>query len=91
MRIIGTVEHPVYKITIFEMNSKVSVKFEDQTLEQTYKFRDGTGINSPEDIANLLSISFMKKIDGIFSKMKETYFAGLDAMSEDEDLSFEII
>lgn len=39
MRIIGTIEHPVLKISIFGWNEKYIVKAEAGLFEQSYKFR----------------------------------------------------
>ena len=39
MRILGYIDHPVVKITVFKMDNKFSVKFESIHYEQTFKFR----------------------------------------------------
>jgi len=91
MRIVGEVEHPKYKITIFKMNERISVKIEDRLMEQIYKFRDGSGVSSPDDIKSFLSDEFMADVDEHFSKMGSSYHKGLEEMQEDEELNFEII
>lgn len=45
MRIIDTIEHPILRISIFEMNQKYIVKFELGVLEQSYKFSELDIIN----------------------------------------------
>ncbi len=40
MRIIGTIPHPVLKISVFKMDGRVSVKFENAGYEQTFKLGD---------------------------------------------------
>ena len=45
MRIIDTIEHPIMRISIFQMNQKYIVKFELGTLEQSYKFSELDIIN----------------------------------------------
>lgn len=40
MRIIGHVEHPSLKITVFRMDNRTSVKFETSLYEQTFKLGD---------------------------------------------------
>ncbi len=37
MRILGTLPHPLLKITVFKMDSRISVKFENAAYEQTFK------------------------------------------------------
>jgi len=45
MRIIDTIEHPILRISIFEMNQKYIVKFELGALEQSFKFSELDIIN----------------------------------------------
>jgi hypothetical protein len=45
MRIIDTIEHPIMRISIFQMNQKYIVKFELGSLEQSYKFSELDIIN----------------------------------------------
>lgn len=40
MRIIGQIEHPQLKITVFRMDGRSSVKFENAHYEQTFKLGD---------------------------------------------------
>ncbi len=89
MRIIGEIPHPIYKITVFKMNERLSVKIEDKLLEQIYKFRDGSGINTTSDIVELLDEVFLQQVDTTFKAMSQTYQAGLESRSDDED-EFEI-
>jgi hypothetical protein len=37
MRVIGYIEHPVFKISIFKNDGRTSVKFENEQYEQTFK------------------------------------------------------
>lgn len=37
MRIIGDIPHPALKITVFKMDNRISVKFENAGYEQTFK------------------------------------------------------
>ncbi|MDX1912779.1 MAG: hypothetical protein SFV22_14910 [Saprospiraceae bacterium] len=40
MRIIGTIEHPQLKISVFRMDNRSTVKFENTRYEQTFKLGD---------------------------------------------------
>lgn len=91
MRIIGELPHSSYKITVLEMNKRVSVKIEDRLLEQTYKFREGAGVATVADVQALLTDEFMSGVAASFTSMYDSYVLGLEAMAKDDDLSFEII
>ena len=49
MRIIGYIEHPNLKITVFKNEGKVSVQLESGLNVQLYKFRDGEGVENGRD------------------------------------------
>lgn len=71
MRIIGHIEHPILKITVFKMENRISVKFESGLYEQTYKFRDGEGIESFEEVERVLDAKFQAQVLQLFSQMHE--------------------
>lgn len=62
MRIIGYIEHPVMKITVFKMDNKFSVKFESGLYEQTYKFRGGDAIENLTDIEKIVDPAFCQAV-----------------------------
>ncbi len=62
MRIIGEIDHPVLKITVFQMNNRLSVKFESGPYEQTYKFRQGEGIDTLDDIRRVVDTEFTRGV-----------------------------
>ena len=90
MRIIGEVSHPVYKITAFSSHGKVSLKIEDGLLEQTLKFRDGTGIESIEDIRKFCSKEFLEVVGTNFKALQKSKVDALVAMNSEDD-AFDII
>lgn len=45
MRIIDTIEHPIMRISIFQMNQKYIVKLELGAMEQSFKFSELEIIN----------------------------------------------
>ena len=69
MRIIGQIDHPNLKITVFKMDNKLSVKFESGLYEQTYKFREGEELNSFESVQKLVDQPFTDFVLEEFSKM----------------------
>ena len=52
MRIIGNIEHPFYKISVFKSGEKTIIQIEDGQFEQLYKFNDGEAVS---DLTSLLS------------------------------------
>ncbi len=62
MRIIGTIEHPILKITVFKMDNKFSVKFESGLYEQTYKFRSSDTIQGLEAIQKMVDAPFCEAV-----------------------------
>ncbi|NNF33140.1 MAG: hypothetical protein HKN68_03480 [Saprospiraceae bacterium] len=91
MRIIGEIEHPVYKITVFSMNNRLSVKIEDKLIEQVFKFRDGSGIDGVEDIKSFLNDDFMKSVDESFRQLSRARITSLMHTQASEDEFDEIV
>lgn len=69
MRIIGNIDHPSLKITLFKMDNKLSVKFESGFYEQTYKFRIADGLETAEDLKKLVDESFLLAVDEQFIQL----------------------
>lgn len=67
MRIIGEIEHPSLKITLFKMDNRLSVKFESGFYEQTYKFRTGDGLETAEDLRKIVDEGFIQAVDEQFA------------------------
>ena len=88
MRIIGNIEHPVLKITVFKMENKISIKFESGLYEQTYKFRTGDGMETFEDVEKLVDSAFLEKVGDILQTMHDVKSQALlrqyTAQEEDE-------
>jgi hypothetical protein len=80
MRIVGETEKEGIKITLFQMNGKISVKLEKNLLEQTYKFRDGSRINNPDDAYKLIDNDFIRTALDIFALMSGNRTNGLEKM-----------
>lgn len=93
MRIIGSIEHPSIKITVFRMDNRISVKFENPLYEQTYKLGDHEQFATLEGVEKWATPALMEKISGIFQEMHR---AALDAAqaafpSAEEEIFEEII
>lgn len=77
MRIIGYIEHPQWKITVFKTDTRLSVKFEDGLLEQTYKFTQQEGVNDLGDIRQLVDEKFMQAVQRQFREMAHQHVKAL--------------
>ncbi|MBK9150997.1 MAG: hypothetical protein IPM26_08315 [Saprospiraceae bacterium] len=80
MRILAEYDKDGIKVTVFQMNGRLSVKFEDNLLEQTFKFRDGSGIEQPEDVMKMTDESFMQALKSRFEEMNHSRTAALEKL-----------
>lgn len=91
MRIVGHIEDPDMKITLFKMDNKFSVKFERGVLEQTYKFREGNLIRSVADLRQLVDESFKAGVKRILQEMEQLAGQSLDRIVREDDSEFDEI
>ena len=70
MRIIGYIGHPELKITVFKMDDKLSVKFENGFFEQTVKIRQIDGLSTLADITQLVDAEYLEGVQSIFREME---------------------
>ena len=78
MRIIGNIEHPSLKITVFKMEGRTSVKFENAQYEQTYKLGEDDRFSDLENISKLIDQAF---IADVLNGMKQMHQTRLSAVS----------
>lgn len=76
MRIIAELPHPDCKITLFNMNNKYIIKFEQGQLEQSYKLSEldlsGGGVN---EIFQIIDEEFMTTVVERFKTMRSDFSA----------------
>lgn len=70
MRIIGHIEHPRLKITVFKMDNRLSLKIEDEYAEETFKFRQQEDLSTLEDVQRLADDSFLKATEQRLLQMR---------------------
>ena len=79
MRVIAELPHPDCKITLFNMNQKYIIKFEQGTLEQSYKLSEldvtGGGAN---EIFQLLDEEFIASVVERFRSMRTDFSAAFN-------------
>ncbi|KQC00987.1 hypothetical protein [Pedobacter sp. Hv1] len=76
MRTIAELPHPEFKITLFSMNQKYIVKFEQGQLEQSYKLSEldlsGGGAN---EVFQILDDDFLNTVTERFKTMRADFSA----------------
>ncbi len=91
MRIVGEIDHPRLKISIFKNDGKFSVKFEGGLLEQLYKFRDDERLDSVEAVKKLVDADFIAKIEDILRGMKNAELAAFERAFPTDADEFDVI
>jgi hypothetical protein len=69
MRIIGSIDHPAYKITVFKMDNRVTLKIENERYEQTYKLGDADRYSTLEGVRTLVTDGFLGRAAAVFQEM----------------------
>lgn len=92
MRIIGYIEHPTLKITLFKMDNKLSIKFESGFYEQTYKFRAANGLETADDLTKLVDASFIEAVNEQFIQLHKIKLQAMTRhMPPKQENEFEVI
>jgi hypothetical protein len=69
MRIIGTIEHPQLKISVFRMDNRTSVKFENALYEQTFKLGDDERFATVDGVAQWADTALLQLVQENFQRM----------------------
>lgn len=78
MRTIAEIPHPDCKITIFSMNQKFIIKFEQGNLEQTYKIAEMNVTDGVNGIFQIVDDEFIQKIKAQFEEMRNSFSEAYD-------------
>lgn len=90
MRIVGYIEHPRMKITLFKTDTRYSVKLEAGFLEQTYKFLRPRATDELSEIRKLIDEDFLQEVERQFRQMGELHAGTLAKhFSQDEEDEFD--
>lgn len=76
MRIIGHIEHPELKITVFKMENRLSVKFENEGYEETFKLRHDDRIDGFEAVQRWADAQL---INDVLHRMQDMHRSSLAA------------
>jgi hypothetical protein len=91
MRVVGEIEHPRLKITIFKNDGKFSIKFEAGLLEQIYKFRDDERLGGVDAVKSLVDAAFIAEIEGILTTMKTAQISAMERVFPIDEDEFDVI
>ncbi|NGF57310.1 hypothetical protein G5B00_12395 [Parapedobacter sp. SGR-10] len=73
MRILAELPHPDCKISIFGMNQKFIIKFEQGTLEQSFKISEMDVLNGVNGVFELLDETFIQQVLQNFNTMRKDF------------------
>lgn len=73
MRTLAELPHPECKITIFGMNQKFIIKFEQGNLEQSYKLSETDVVDGINGVFEILDEAFIQKVVSHFAQMRKDF------------------
>lgn len=73
MRVIAELPNPNFKITIFSMNGKFIAKFEQGSLEQTYKLAEIDVVGGVNGLFEILDDEFLETVANRFGSMRSDF------------------
>jgi hypothetical protein len=72
MRIIDEIPHELFKINVFNWNSKFILKIELDNFEQHFKISEDA-VKGPEDIRKILNDAFLDEVFKNFLNMRSAF------------------
>ncbi|MFN0034757.1 MAG: hypothetical protein ACKVUS_06815 [Saprospiraceae bacterium] len=78
MKIVGYIEHPSLKITVFRTGSRTSVKFETSLYEQIFKLGDDERFATLEGVQKLVD---SRMIDGVLGGFQQMHRLSLETVA----------
>ncbi|MVZ62759.1 hypothetical protein [Sphingobacterium humi] len=71
MRVLAELPHPDCKITLFGMNQKYIIKFEQGSLEQSYKLAEADVVGGINGVFEMLDEAFINEVLALFAHMRK--------------------
>ncbi len=78
MRVLAELPHKDCKITIFGMNQKYIIKFEQGTLEQSYKLAEADVVGGVNGVFEMLDEDFIQNVVALFADMRKAIITTYD-------------
>lgn len=73
MRILAELPNPNCKISIFGMNQKYIIKFEQGNLEQSYKIAEADIVNGVNGVFEIIDEEFINTVLTNFNNMRTAF------------------
>ena len=71
MRVIGEIQHPECRITLFHWNNRYLIKLEQDSLEQTYKVQE-YDVATEDEVRRMITDEFIGASLRQFETMRQT-------------------
>ncbi len=81
MRALAELPHPNCKISIFGMNQKFIIKFEQGNLEQSFKIAEIDVIGGVNGVFEFLDETFINKVLSNFDSMRKDFIEAYDRVN----------
>jgi hypothetical protein len=91
MRILGHVTHPVYQITVFKMDMRLSIQFEYGKYAQIYKFDQVEKLGNLAEAQAYVTPQLLSNIANIFENMHISYTKSLAQIVDIQEDTFDEI
>ena len=73
MRGLAELPHPSFNISLFGINQKFIIKFDQGTLEQSYKIAEADIIGGVNGVFELIDEAFLKMVEETFQQMRSSF------------------
>ena len=78
MRIIGNIDHPSLKISVFKSDQRISVKFENALYEQTFKLGTDERLATVAAVAQWADAALLAEMQSGFQQMHRARMAAME-------------
>ncbi len=82
MRVLGYIDNTPYKVTVFEMNQKFTVKFETGLYELAFKLRQGDNMKNIDDVKKFVDIDLVSSVRNRFHDMHKAALKAFAKLSK---------
>lgn len=91
MRLLANIPHPILRISIFTNENRLILKLESGLYEQTYKFREGVGIDNVESIKAIVDEDFCSEVLKIVNLQNKLMLTQISKNTKTQENDFPVI
>jgi len=91
MRVVGYIENTPYKVTVFKMNQKFTVKFETGLYEMAFKLYESDNMRGMEDVKKFVDKDLVNTVRSKFHDMHRAALKSYSKFKKQEVEEFEEI